>query len=578
MYGLNLNRLSLKLEEECDSDISDCSETECDTAESSTERYGEISQDVLQIEDQLESVQEAQEAVGCLEDITSKSEEVMNDPNATEEQIQNQIEVSQEAFAFAMGKIGYSYKDLKNIKVNTESVSNKREKLKLHTESIGTFIKNAGNNIIKFIKKIWEFFKNLFLKFISWVKGLFIKEPPKKENPEFEKAIKEEREESETNNIQISSLPMAKKEPSSNIKEPSSSLPDDNLKNDYIATYKDFAKTYVHTYLEGIGNLADFIATRFGVILHSQRVGETYNIFNIFSNLRDIYANMTKQASETNGVSTSINAIFYRLLLDYGEDIRVITNNSDKTNSGVTPYLEKTLTGTRNPMTITHNCFYFKNRNDELLLSPKENLGQINTDWNIIDISLGTSDEGYHIGLVIVKNLNIPFGVEFKEVQFEYTGKNLRNELFQKIIADNADLSFVKNTVKNRKLRYPNSEELAFLDYLKYQLESMNKLVYNDSVLDNIKKTIYNEIENDNFKRKTLKDSGELSTHVNNFLSVFFTYITKKYTLEFVKLGGKLNQICSKMNNDLVTLWERVEVISEVDGAYGSKIKQYGIK
>lgn len=188
LSNINLKGLSLRTEE---LDEVGLPEEECCSPEESAQQSSEIQQDMISLEDDLESIDDAVDSVQTINDTVQNSEEVIADPNATEEQIQNQIEVSQEAFAFSIGKLGYSMSEFKKIKINTESSSSKVEKLKLHTEGIVEVAKKIVENIKKFFKKVYDFIANIIKKVVNWIKGLFIKEPPKQPNQEFEKKTKD---------------------------------------------------------------------------------------------------------------------------------------------------------------------------------------------------------------------------------------------------------------------------------------------------------------------------------------------------------------------------------------------------
>lgn len=186
LSNIKLKSLSLRTEELEEVGLL---EEECYSPEESAQQESEIQQEVLRVENDLDSAGDALESVQSMNNTIEESEEVIADPNVTEEQLQNQIEVSQEAFAFAIGKLGYNMSEFKKIKINTESASNKREKLKLHTEGIGGVVKKIIENIVKFFKKIYNFIMEIVTKVINWIKGLFIKKPPTEENKEKEEDI-----------------------------------------------------------------------------------------------------------------------------------------------------------------------------------------------------------------------------------------------------------------------------------------------------------------------------------------------------------------------------------------------------
>lgn len=556
MYGLNLNRLSLKLEEEYVSDISDCSETECDTAESSAERYGEISQDVLQIEDQLESVEEAQEAVGSLEDVASKSEEVINDPNATDEELQTQLEVSQEAFAFAMGKIGYSYKDMKNIKINTESVSNKREKLKLHTESIGTFIKNVIDNIIKFIKKIWDFIVNLFRKLWNWIKGLFIKKPPKA-NKEFEQKIKESPVNEEIKQKIKNEKPKDAKEVKEIIEEVKESkleiiengkvietklLTKDNSKLEVIEPEVPSAENFIIKKHECITDFIESVDKKFSHILTAMAGGDKVTKYHIL-NFREI----TQYTVDTFLTTTKLNQhaidtpnVFEMII----RNAQYIINNFDNKDTVV----DNIISGRNTMYTLGNNLMAFANNSDrfwnEYFEKPSNLEGQPLIDWQLINLS-ATSENGEHIGLVIKKDNTAFLGHCFQEVRLK--------------VKENSVSQFA-NLYQNY-LKYEESErkhglELDLLELLYEELDRTRRLMDISSKINKLPnqaatikvnkiQPLYDMLDD------SMEGREKFGLEMNSLFTVMTGYIQKVFMMDIVKGVGEIFSGANKLYNEL---------------------------
>ena len=556
MQGLNLNRLSLKLEEEYVSDISDCSETECDTAESSAERYGEISQDVLQIEDQLESVEEAQEAVGSLEDVASKSEEVINDPNATDEELQTQLEVSQEAFAFAMGKIGYSYKDMKNIKVNTESVSNKREKLKLHTESIGAFIKNVIDNIIKFIKKIWDFIVNLFRKLWNWIKGLFIKKPPKANN-EFEQKIKESPVNEEIKQKIKNEKPKDAKEVKEIIEEVKEAkleiiengkvietklLTKDNSKLEIIEPEVPSAENFIIKKHECITDFIESVDKKFSHILTAMAGGDKVTKYHILN-----FTEITQYTVDTFLTTTKLNQyaidtpnVFEMII----RNAQYIINNFDNKDSVV----DDIISGRNTMYTLGNNLMAFANDSDrfwnEYFEKPSNLEGQPKIDWQLINLS-ATSENGEHIGLVIKKDNTAFLGHCFQEVRLK--------------VKENSVSQFA-NLYQNY-LKYEESErkhglELDLLELLYEELDRTRRLMDISSKINKLpNQTATIKVNKIQPLYDMLDDSMEgrekFGLEMNSLFTVMTGYIQKVFMMDIVKGVGEIFSGANKLYNEL---------------------------
>ena len=163
-----------------------------------------------ELDNDIASVEEDFNSVDALEEQMNNNQELLdNNPEAITPEV---VTESNKILIYYLGKLGYGYNQVRDIKIGTESIRMPIQNLQVAQEDIGQTIK-------EFFAKIWNFIKDIFTKIIDWFKNLFgatkkkeevIAQPvkllpyykPEEVNVVVEEAIKEVVKE-ETKNIQI---------------------------------------------------------------------------------------------------------------------------------------------------------------------------------------------------------------------------------------------------------------------------------------------------------------------------------------------------------------------------------------
>ena len=142
----------------------DCSNCENSVDEEVIASDSNIAQQENEINNDLASVEEHLDTVTELVQQKDNNQELLdNTPEAITPEV---VTESNKLLIYHLGKLGYGYNKVKDIKIGTESIRMPIQNMQITQEGLGATIR-------EFFKKIWEWIKGVFKKVVNFFKELF---------------------------------------------------------------------------------------------------------------------------------------------------------------------------------------------------------------------------------------------------------------------------------------------------------------------------------------------------------------------------------------------------------------------